>query len=212
MCADPDFVTFWEPICPAGVQNAIARVTICRHGFGRLKAKNGKMTTKKTGEATSKAGGSERADASPDRPGQALDRIDHLLLAKLRENSRASVSELGRELGLSRTTVQSRIKRLERAKVITGYSVRVAETHEKNQIHAYVMITVGPKRAAAVSAEIKRMAPVRLLQSVSGPFDMIALAVAPSVREMDDLIDAIGNLDGVERTTSSVVLSTKFDR
>jgi len=142
----------------------------------------------------------------------ALDKIDHLLLAKLRENSRASVSELGRDLGLSRTTVQSRIKRLERAKVITGYSVRVAETHEKNQIHAYVMITVGPKRAAAVSAEIKRMPAVRLLQSVSGPFDMIALAVAPSVRDMDDLIDAIGNLEGVERTTSSVVLSTKLDR
>lgn len=141
-----------------------------------------------------------------------LDRTDHLLIAKLRENARASVAELGRILGLSRTTVQSRITRLERLKVITGYTLRVAEAYEKNQIHAYVMITVGPKRAATVSAEIRRMPPVRLLQSVSGTFDMIALAVAPSVREMDDLIDAIGNLDGVERTTSSVVLSTKFDR
>jgi DNA-binding Lrp family transcriptional regulator len=56
------------------------------------------------------------------------------------------------------------------------------------------------------------MPALRLLQSVSGTFDMIALAVAPSVRDMDDLIDAIGNLEGVERTTSSVVLSTKFDR
>src|SRR5262245_13892871 len=171
---------------PADEQSAIASVTICGDDFGKLRGVMDKTTT--------------------------IDKVDHLLLAKLRENSRASVSELGRELGLSRTTVQSRIKRLERAKVITGYSVRVAETHEKNQVHAYVMITVGPKRAAAVSAEIKRMANVRLLQSVSGPFDMIALAAAPSVREMDDLIDAIGNLDGVERTTSSVVLSTKFDR
>jgi DNA-binding Lrp family transcriptional regulator len=199
------------------------------------------VTTKKTGEGPRERPGrvdkaerrepAERADHAgagraprepPDREadtdsglgraGHGLDKIDHLLLAKLRENSRASVSELGRDLGLSRTTVQSRIKRLERAKVITGYSVRVAETHEKNQIHAYVMITVGPKRAAAVSAEIKRMPAVRFLQSVSGPFDMIALAVAPSVRDMDDLIDAIGNLEGVERTTSSVVLSTKFDR
>ena len=195
------------------------------------------MTTKRTGEgrgerAGRSSGGERRDQAAPagkaervepadrdsdadsdlGRVGHALDKIDHLLLAKLRENSRASVSELGRDLGLSRTTVQSRIKRLERAKVITGYSVRVAETHEKNQIHAYVMITVGPKRAAAVSAEIKRMPAVRLLQSVSGPFDMIALAVAPSVRDMDDLIDAIGNLEGVERTTSSVVLSTKLDR
>jgi DNA-binding Lrp family transcriptional regulator len=141
-----------------------------------------------------------------------MDKVDHVLLAKLRENARASVSELGRVLGLSRTTIQSRIKRLERAKVITGYSVRVAETHEKNQIHAYLMITVGPKRAPAVSAEIKRMPSVRSLQSVSGPFDLIAVAVAPGVREMDDLIDAIGALDGVERTTSSIVLSTKFDR
>jgi DNA-binding Lrp family transcriptional regulator len=141
-----------------------------------------------------------------------LDKLDHLLVARLREDARASVSELARSLGVSRTTVQSRIARLERQKVITGYSVRVSESFEKNQIHAYVMITVGPKRAATVSAEIKRMPAVRLLQSVSGTFDMIALAVAPSVREMDDLIDAIGNLEGVERTTSSVVLSTKFDR
>lgn len=141
-----------------------------------------------------------------------LDKLDHLLVARLREDARAPVSELARGLGVSRTTVQSRIARLERLKIITGYSVRIAESFEKNQIHAYVMITVGPKRAATVSAEIKRMPAVRLLQSVSGVFDMIALAVAPSVKEMDDLIDAIGNLDGVERTTSSVVLSTKFDR
>ena len=172
-------------MCPAALQGAIASLTICRHRFGTFEVPMDKVT---------------------------MDKVDHLLLAKLRENARASVSELGRVLGLSRTTVQSRIKRLERAKVITGYSIRVAESYEKNQIHAYVMITVGPKRAATVSADIKRLAPVRFLQSVSGTFDMIALAVTPSVREMDDLIDAIGNLDGVERTTSSVVLSTKFDR
>jgi DNA-binding Lrp family transcriptional regulator len=187
----PRFRDVESAICPPSGQNAIATLTICRDDFVSLEAYMDKSTTKEWG---------------------TIDKADHLLLAKLRENARASVSELGRMLGLSRTTVQSRIKRLERAKVITGYSVRVAETHEKNQIHAYLMITVGPKRAAAVSAEIKRMPTVRLLQSVSGPFDMIALAVAPSVREMDDLIDAIGNLDGVERTTSSVVLSTKFDR
>ena len=140
------------------------------------------------------------------------DKLDHLLIARLREDARAPVSELARSLGVSRTTIQSRIARLERSKVITGYSVRIAESFEKNQIHAYVMITVGPKRAATVSAEIKRMPAVRLLQSVSGAFDMIALVVAPSVHDMDELIDAIGDLDGVERTTSSVVLSTKFDR
>lgn len=164
----------------------MANPTICRDNSGRIDSLLVEMTN--------------------------LDKLDHLLVAKLRENARAPVAELARALGVSRTTIQSRIARLERLKVITGYSVRVAESFEKNQIHAYVMITVGPKRAATVSAEIRRMPAVRLLQSVSGVFDMIARVVAPSVKEMDDLIDAIGNLEGVERTISSVVLSTKFDR
>jgi DNA-binding Lrp family transcriptional regulator len=63
-----------------------------------------------------------------------------------------------------------------------------------------------------VIGAIRKMAAVRLLQSVSGPFDLIAEIVAPSVAEMDTLIDALGALTGVERTTSSIVLSTKIDR
>jgi DNA-binding Lrp family transcriptional regulator len=173
-------------MCPPVGRIAMAIPTICRNNLGRFHTELVRMTN--------------------------LDKLDHLLIARLREDARSPVSELARSLGVSRTTVQSRIARLERTKVITGYSVRIAESFEKNQIHAYVMITVGPKRAAGVSAEIKRMSAVRLLQSVSGTFDMIALVAAPSVKEMDDLIDAIGNLEGVERTTSSVVLSTKLDR
>ncbi|HEV2677237.1 MAG TPA: Lrp/AsnC ligand binding domain-containing protein, partial [Aliidongia sp.] len=48
--------------------------------------------------------------------------------------------------------------------------------------------------------------------SVSGPYDMIAVVEASSVEQMDFLIDEIGALDGIERTVSSIILSTKFDR
>ena len=41
---------------------------------------------------------------------------------------------------------------------------------------------------------------------------MIAAVAAPSAGEMDALIDEIGALRGVERTNSSIVLATKFDR
>jgi DNA-binding Lrp family transcriptional regulator len=141
-----------------------------------------------------------------------MDEIDRRLIDLLRENARTSVARLGRLLGLSRTTVQSRIERLERTGVVTGYAARLSEAHERGQIHAYVMITVAPKRAAAVVAAIRHMPAVRLLKSVSGPFDLIGEAAAPSVAEMDALIDALGDLEGVERTTSSIVLSTKIDR
>ena len=141
-----------------------------------------------------------------------MDEIDQALIARLRENARAPTAQLARALGLSRTTVQSRLERLERSGVVTGYTVRLSDAHERGLIHAYVMMIVAPKQAAAVVAAARRMPQVRLLQSVSGPFDMIALAAAPSAADMDALIDAIGALDGVERTTSSIVLSTKLDR
>jgi DNA-binding Lrp family transcriptional regulator len=141
-----------------------------------------------------------------------MDDLDEHLLARLRENARAPVAELARALGLSRTTVQSRLARLERTGVIAGYSVKLAESWQAAQVHAYVMITVEPKQAAAVTAALKRLAGVRTLQSVSGPYDLIAAVQAGSVRDMDALIDEIGAVKGVERTNSSIVLSTKFDR
>ncbi|MET0272767.1 MAG: Lrp/AsnC family transcriptional regulator [Phenylobacterium sp.] len=141
-----------------------------------------------------------------------MDDLDQHLLARLRENARAPVAELARALGLSRTTVQSRLARLERSGVIAGYAVKLSESREAALVHAFIMLTVEPKQAAGVTMALKRMPGVRKLQSVSGPFDMVATVEAASVSEMDELIDEIGALRGVERTNSSIVLSTKFDR
>jgi DNA-binding Lrp family transcriptional regulator len=144
--------------------------------------------------------------------GSTMDALDRQLVALLRENARASTAELGRRLGLSRTTVQSRIERLERRGVITGYAARLSDAHERGLVRAHVLITATPKVAARVEAALREIPEVRTLHSVSGPFDMIALIAAPSVSELDGLIDGIGAMDGVERTLSSIILSTRIDR
>jgi DNA-binding Lrp family transcriptional regulator len=141
-----------------------------------------------------------------------MDEIDARLIDALREDARMPTAALARRLGLSRTTVQSRLERLERLGVVAGYTVRLSDAHERGQIHAYVMMTVSHKQAASVVAAVRKMPAVRSLQSVSGPFDLIARAVTSTVADMDGLIDALGTIDGVERTTSSIVLSTKVDR
>ncbi len=141
-----------------------------------------------------------------------IDAVDQKLLAALRENGRASTADLARRVGRSRTTVQSRIERLEREGVIVGYAVRLAPDHEHGAVRAHVMIKVAPKESRAVEAALRAIPEVRVLHSVSGDFDMIAVAATTSVARMDEVIDSIGHLQGVERTTSSIVLSTKFDR
>jgi DNA-binding Lrp family transcriptional regulator len=108
--------------------------------------------------------------------------------------------------------VQSRIDRLQRTGVIAGYTVRVATDFERERVRALVMVTVLPKQMPAVVEALKGMREVRSLQSVSGPWDLLAWVVVPSIGEMDELTDRIGAVHGVERTTSSLVLATKFER
>ena len=141
-----------------------------------------------------------------------MDHIDERLLLALRENGRASTAQLARLVGRSRTSVQSRIERLEKQGVIVGYGVRLAPEHDLGAVRAHVMIKVGPKETRAVSAALSAIPQVRVVHSVSGEVDLIAVAATASVADMDQVIDRIGALDGVERTTSSIILSTKFER
>ncbi len=141
-----------------------------------------------------------------------LDAIDQKLLAALKRNGRASTSELARLVGRSRTTVQGRIERLERAGVIIGYVARLAPEREHGAVRAHVMVKVEPKKEAAVGAALRATDEVRVLHTVAGVFDMIVIAAADSVGEIEAVIDRIGSLEGVERTTSSIILSTKLER
>jgi DNA-binding Lrp family transcriptional regulator len=145
-------------------------------------------------------------------PKTALDPTDQLLISLLRENARTSTAELARGLGLSRTTVQSRIERLERSGVVTGYTVKLADQVEQGLVRTFVLITLAPRQTQVIQSALRRIPEVRTLHSVSGPFDLLAILAASSIGELDAVIDRIGELEGVERTTSAIVLSTRIDR
>jgi DNA-binding Lrp family transcriptional regulator len=137
---------------------------------------------------------------------------DRALLALLSGNARMPVTELARKLGLSRTTVQARIERLEADGVIAGYGLRLSDAYRSGLVRAHVLITIAPKSLPAVTAALAAINEVTTLHSVSGTFDLIAILAAPSIADLDALIDQIGAIDGVERTLSSIILSTRISR
>src|SRR3546814_4578455 len=102
--------------------------------------------------------------------------------------------------------------RLVRLGVSAVYMVRVGDYFERELVSALMMITVYPNQMPAVLEALRQMPEVRSLQSVSGIWDLAATRVVPTIGDMDALTDRIGAVDGVERTTSSLVLSTKFER
>jgi DNA-binding Lrp family transcriptional regulator len=150
-------------------------------------------------------------DMRPPRLDQ-LDDIDRNLVAMLQMNARESVANLARQLGVARTTVIARIARLEKNNVIAGYGVRLGQDVLDASIQAYVGIKLAPRYGRDVQKRFARMPEIQLLCAVSGEFDYVAWLRADSPDRLNDLLDEIGALEGVERTTTSIILARKIDR
>lgn len=137
---------------------------------------------------------------------------DKQLLGLLKLNARESVASLARKLGVSRTTVQDRLRRLEVSKVIDGYYVRLAEEVSTASIRAFVTLEVEPRRTQEVTRALVKLPAVSALYTVSGKFDLVVLLAAENADELDRLLDRIGEVEGVTGTESAIILSTKLER
>ncbi len=137
---------------------------------------------------------------------------DEALLALLRGNARLSTAALARRLGVARSTVQSRLERLERTGVIRGYTVDLGPAARARQVQAHAMIAVEPQQQAGVERKLRSMPAVATLLTVSGSYDLIAMLAAESTEALDAALDELRATPGVKSTTTSVVLSRRFER
>ena len=143
---------------------------------------------------------------------KGLDTHDRKLLSLLREDARLPTAALARELGVARTTVVQRLKRLERDGVVGGYTVRMSSRMQASMLRVQVLLSIDAKKGEAVIGGLRGIPQVRAAYAISGVFDVLAFVECESTDEIDRVLDAIGTLPGVQRTQSSLVLSVKFDR
>ena len=134
------------------------------------------------------------------------------LINLLQENSRRSVSDLAKQLGLSRATVQQAMERLERTGVIQGYTVKINTDYEQRRVSAYIMISVVSQKTTKIVQQIHKHPQLDMLCTISGQYDLMAMVTESTTEALDIAIDSIAALDGVEKTLSHIVLSRKKDR
>lgn len=138
--------------------------------------------------------------------------LDDALLRHLQQNARITIAELSRLLSVSRSTVTDRMTRLEQRGVIRGYTVVLGDEAARRRVRAHIMVNVSAGHAGSLVHALRRMPRVLRAYAVSGIYDLIVIAEADTTEELDTVLDSVRELAGVERTLTSVVLSTKFER
>ena len=140
-----------------------------------------------------------------------IDETDQKLLALLRDNARAPVTELARKLRLARTTVQARIERLEQSGAITGYTLR-ASAATRPPLRATALLAIEPRSGPAVLDRLRALAGVEVVHTTSGRFDLLVQIGAGTTEALDAMLDRIGEVRGVRSSESLIHLATKIDR
>jgi DNA-binding Lrp family transcriptional regulator len=137
-----------------------------------------------------------------------MDDIDRRLVSLLRHDARATIASLAKALGVARGTVQNRMARLERNGTIAGYTVRLKPQVDEHRIRALMTIAVEGNRNEAVLEALKGLPAVVELHTTNGRWDIVAELRADSLASFDQVLRRIGQVDGVSRTETSLLLST----
>jgi len=137
-----------------------------------------------------------------------LDELDRRLLALLQADARTPAADLARRLGVARTTVLDRLRRLEEEGVIVGYTVRLRPESEPHRIRAWMSIAVEGNAAPDVIRALRGEPLVGALHSTNGRWDIVAEVRAESLESFDAALTRIRMTPGIANTETSILLST----
>jgi Lrp/AsnC family transcriptional regulator, leucine-responsive regulatory protein len=140
-----------------------------------------------------------------------VDALDRQIIAALRANGRATYAELGRQVGLSASAVHERVGKLESSGVITGYHAVVDPRLVGLGVTALVGIHPSDTGDDDVAAALARLPEVESCYAVAGEEAFVVKVRVATVDDLERTLGRLRRIDGVARTNTTVVLSTRFE-
>jgi Lrp/AsnC family leucine-responsive transcriptional regulator len=137
-----------------------------------------------------------------------LDEKDEILLSALERDARASVVDLARRIGLSRSATQDRLAKLERTGAIAGYTIRRGVGESNARLSAWLMLrhdkggSCGPP-----SAILRRIPEIVSIQALAGDPDMLVRVEAAGSADLSRIVAAVKAISGIASVSTHVVLS-----
>ncbi|MFN3376937.1 MAG: Lrp/AsnC family transcriptional regulator [Burkholderiaceae bacterium] len=137
-----------------------------------------------------------------------MDDLDHQLIALLRQNARLSIADLAHKMGVSRGTVNNRLRKLEDQQVILGYTVRLRPESEPDRIRAWMGVQVEGNTTRKVIASLLGEPGVVSLHDTNGRWDLLAEIEASSMRGLSDVLERIRLISGIRSTETNIHLTS----
>ncbi|PYB77042.1 Lrp/AsnC family transcriptional regulator [Rhizobium wuzhouense] len=139
----------------------------------------------------------------------SLDDADARILAALDADARLSMSELARLIGMSAPSVSERVRRLEAAGVIRGFTIDLDTRAIGYQIRAMVRIRPLPGKLHLVERMIQERPEFIECDKITGDDPFLARLVVRSIEEMDDVLEALSEH---AVTSTAVIKGTSVKR
>ena len=130
----------------------------------------------------------------------------------LSRNARASLSDLAHRLGVSRTTVRSRIERLQQRGDILGFTVVLKDDAIHDPVRGIMMIGIEGRGTDRIVRQLTGLPELRAVHSTNGRWDVIAEIGTNSLEDFDSTLAQIRRMDGVTSSETSLLLSTRKAR
>ncbi|WP_339108446.1 Lrp/AsnC family transcriptional regulator [Thioclava sp. GXIMD4216] len=138
-----------------------------------------------------------------------LDDTDRRLIAALRRDGRAAVSDLATQLNLSRATVRSRIEKMISRGEITGFSVQTRSDAPQAAVRGVMLLEIDGRQTDQIVQNLLGLPLVQAVHTTNGQWDLLLEIGARNLQEFDDLLLIIRAFEGVRRSETSLLLGTR---
>jgi len=139
-----------------------------------------------------------------------VDKIDQKILSELSKDSSISIPKLSEKINVNSSVVYSRIKRLEKKKLITRFTIEINNKELGYGVKSLTGINMDSKKRDSIIQELLKIPGVREVSEVTGRFDILVTMYAENLSEMYRIVsDNIGKIDGIIGSESFIEMKTR---
>ncbi|TNC51146.1 Lrp/AsnC family transcriptional regulator [Rubellimicrobium rubrum] len=138
-----------------------------------------------------------------------MDEMDHRLVAALRRDGRATLSDLAHDLGVTRTTVRARMARLMASGEIAGFTVLTRTDLATAPVRGLMMLQVEGRGTDRVMSKLSGIPEVMAFHTTNGTWDLIVEIETDTLERFDQALFAIRRIEGVTRSETNLLLSSR---